>query len=226
MDGAGVVDGVDRRDGVTVSWRRIADGMPRREAAWALLRELLPAAVRLSNPCARCGGPHGAVRIEGADFVASVSYAGEYAVVAVGDRAAVSAIGVDAEPADDPRRDAAGMEGVLGRGEASVRSWTRVEAALKADGRGLRVDPATVRIDETPDGWTAAVPGGGLFFGADVAAPPALVVSVAVRPRVSSAPPPLGETPHTADRPGVSGAVRDVSRLTGGVGGASGRATA
>lgn len=212
-------------DDVDVAWRRIADGMPRREAAWGLLRELLPARARLSNPCARCGGPHGAVRVEGAAFVASVSYAGDFAVVAVGDATAVSAIGVDAELADDPRREAVGMHGLLGRGDASVRSWTRVEAALKADGRGLRVDPAAVRIDERPDGWTATVPGGGILFGTDAAGPAALVVSVAVRPWVSSDPSPLRDTSGTVARHGVPSPRSEVSRLTGGVGEASDRAT-
>jgi len=165
-----------------VAWRRVPEGMLRRDVAWDLLRELLPPGSELSNPCARCGGPHGAVQVAGADAVAGVSYAGDFAVVAVGDAAAVAAIGVDAELAVDPRREAAGMRGVLGDGEASVRSWTRVEAALKADGRGLRVDPATVEVHETPGGWTARVPGGGTFLGTDASAPPDLVVSVAVLP--------------------------------------------
>ena len=76
------------------------------------------------------------------------------------------------------------MHGVLGRGEAAARSWTRVEAALKADGRGLRVDPATIEVHETATGWTAAVPDGGTFEGWDAAGPASLIVSVAVR-RVS-----------------------------------------
>ena len=55
--------------------------------AWDLLRVLLaregwPDAV-LSNPCARCGGPHGAVQVSGAPWRAAVSYAGGAAVAAI-----------------------------------------------------------------------------------------------------------------------------------------------
>ncbi|WP_345799875.1 chemotaxis protein CheY [Microbacterium sp. AZCO] len=170
--------------GVRIAWRAIPHGMPRRDAAWGLLVSMLPASARLSNPCPRCGGPHGPVRVEGADAVASVSYAGELAVVAVGDSRAIG-IGIDAEPESDPRRDAAGLDGVLGPGEASLRAWTRVEAALKADGRGLRVDPATVRVRDTPSGWIADVPDGGAFEGWDAEGPTGVLVSVAVR-RVSA----------------------------------------
>ncbi len=161
------------------------DGTPRRDVAWSLLRELLPPGATIDNPCPRCGGPHGPVRIQGAPATASVTYAAGRALVAVctgADAAGIAALGIDAEPIIDARRDAAGLTGVLGAGEASVRSWTRVEAALKADGRGLRVDPATVTVDEEPGGWTARVPGGGTISGWDAAGPADLVVSVAVRP--------------------------------------------
>lgn len=174
--------------GVRVAWRAVADGIPRRDVAWDLLREQLPPGAVIDNPCPRCGGPHGPVRIRGAQATASVTYAGGRAVVAVcsgADVAGIAALGIDAEPLDDARRDAAGLAGVLGPGEASVRSWTRVEAALKADGRGLRVDPATVGIEEHPGGWTARVPGGGTMSGWDAAGPDDLVISVAVR-RVSA----------------------------------------
>jgi 4'-phosphopantetheinyl transferase len=128
--------------------------------------------------------------VDGAPFVASVSYAGNLAVVAVAPRTAeVSAIGVDAELDLDRQRDAAGLGGVLGGDrEVTVQEWTRVEAALKADGRGLRVDPALVRVDDDPAGWTARVPGGGEITGWDAAALAGVTVSVAVlRPTRSAA---------------------------------------
>lgn len=177
-------------DGVRIAWRAVAEGMPRRDVAWELLRELLPPGAVIDNPCPRCGGPHGPVRIRGAQAMASVAYAGGRAVVALcaaEDAAGLAAVGIDAEPVQDARRDAAGLAGVLGPGEASVRTWTRVEAALKADGRGLRVDPATVRIEEHVGGWTARVPDGGTMSGWDAAGPDDLVISVAVR-RVSEEP--------------------------------------
>ncbi|MFH8249384.1 chemotaxis protein CheY [Microbacterium sp. B2969] len=170
---------------VRLAWRVIPDGMPRRTVAWELLASLLPDTARLSNPCPRCGGPHGPVRIEGAASVASVSYAGDVAVVAVADASEFERVGVDAEPESHPQRDAAGLQGVLGAGEASLRSWTRVEAALKADGRGLRVDPASVIVRGTSAGWIAEVPDGGAFEGFDADGPEGVLVSVAVR-RIST----------------------------------------
>lgn len=147
-----------------------------------MLRSLLPAGTRLSSVCPRCGGAHGPVTVEDAAVRVSVSYAGAFAVVAIADGAAVSALGIDAELAHDPVRDALGLAGVLGPGSsASVRAWTRVEASLKADGRGLRVDAAGVRVRTRPDGWTADVPEGGTFDGWDAEGPEGVVVSVAVR---------------------------------------------
>ena len=72
-----------------------------------------------------------------------------------------------------------------GGGEATVRVWGRVEAALKADGRGLRVEPATVVVAPAADGWTAAAPDGDVYTGWDVPGPPGVLVSVAVLSRVS-----------------------------------------
>lgn len=165
-----------------VAWRRVPRGAPRRDTAWALLHEMLPAGALLGNRCSRCGGPHGAIVVENAPFAASVSYAGDLAVAAVaplGD--GVIAIGVDAEPDVDPQRDRAGLRGVLGGDrEVPVREWTRVEAALKADGRGLRVDPAGVGLVVGAAGWTASVPGGHRIIGWDAAAPAGVTISVAV----------------------------------------------
>ena len=166
---------------VRLTWARIPTGAPRRDIAWGLLRELIPGAV-LSNPCLRCGGPHGPVRVDGAAVAASVTYAGDYAIAGVVSLCEATALGIDAELAVDPRRDAAGLAGVLGEGRpADVRAWTRVEAALKADGRGLRVDPALVEVTEGVDRWTARVPGRAVEMpGVDLIGPPGVVVSAAV----------------------------------------------
>ncbi|WP_243073897.1 chemotaxis protein CheY [Microbacterium sp. SS28] len=177
-------------DGIRIAWRDIPEGSPRRDTAWRLLRELLPDGAELTNPCPRCGGSHGPVRVSGAPAVVSVTYAGPLAIVAVADTGAVTAIGIDAEPVEDARRDAAGLAGVLGAGAASVRSWTRVEAALKADGRGLRVDPASVRVREHDTRWTAVVPGAEHLQGWDAEGPEGFVVSVAVRVSAAAAPQP------------------------------------
>lgn len=229
----------DPLETVRVAWAEVGTGAPRREIAWSLIRDLVPGAV-VSNPCRRCGGPHGPVRVEGAETVASVSYAGGLALVAVADAAAARALGVDAEAAEPSARaqrrtasatrrcarrpdggspvssaavhhtvSAAGLDGVLGSG-ATLRDWVRVEAVLKADGRGLRVDPADVRVDPCPaaeGGWLAVIADrriGGTatagpattprrserpadsgvgFAGRDVAGPTGVLVSVAVLPR-------------------------------------------
>jgi 4'-phosphopantetheinyl transferase len=120
------------------------------------------------------------VVVAGAPIVASVTYAGDVAIVAVAHTRDAAALGIDAEPLDDHRRDRAGMAGVLGEGEATVRDWTRVEAVLKADGRGLRVDPAAVALAVGEDGWTATVPGGATYGGWDAAGPPGIELSVAI----------------------------------------------
>ena len=171
------------RPAVEIAWRPAPAAALRRDVAWALLRDMLPPGAQLHNSCARCGGPHGAVVVENAPFAASVSYAGGLAVVAVAPLGGgVTAIGVDAEADLDTPRDAVGLRGVLG-GDRDVvlREWTRVEAALKADGRGLRVDPAGVQLAGGEDGWTAHVPEGGEIIGWDAAAPPGVTISVAVR---------------------------------------------
>ncbi|MDL9981058.1 chemotaxis protein CheY [Microbacterium candidum] len=156
-------------DGLRIAWRPVPPGTARRDTAWALVRELV-GDVDIVAPCPFCGGPHGPVQLPGTPWRASVSYAGEVAVVGVMPAADATAFGIDAEPAGTP----------------GARAWTRVEAALKADGRGLRVAPESVRI--TPDGseWTAVVPGRDgegerRYRGVDVTAPDDLVVSAAFR---------------------------------------------
>ena len=170
---------------VELAWTEVPHGAVRREHAWRLLAGMLPRGAELANPCPRCGGAHGPVVVAHAPFVASVTYAGGYAVAAVAATTDAAALGIDAEPEHDARRDTAGMNGVLGGGEATVREWVRVEAALKADGRGLRVDPATVAVvvvAPRPDHWRASVPGGSVYTGWDVPGPPGVVVSVAILP--------------------------------------------
>lgn len=186
---------LDLLDGVRVAWRAVADAATRRDAAWTLLGEMLPGA-RVSNPCPRCGGPHGPVRIAGVDAVANVAYTGAWAVVAVAEGTGVRALGIDAEtvppPGDDDRmpRLSASLERVLGR-SATLRDWVRVEAALKADGRGLRVDPAHVRLDTAeaaPERWRARVAGRSIrVLGRDVPGPAGVLVSVAAVPARGSA---------------------------------------
>lgn len=148
-----------RRWGVRVRSVALEPGIPRRETAWRLARQMLPASSALSARCPSCGADdHGPVRVSGVSARASIAYAGDRAVVAVSTDPRVRALGVDAERRRAPVRDAAGYDGLFSSGvPASVRSWTRVEAVLKALGTGIRRDPRTVRPSGTGRRWRASV---------------------------------------------------------------------
>lgn len=169
------------RPRVRLTWATVPAGTPRREVAWSLLRGMLAPGAVLSNPCPRCGGPHGPVRSTDASARPAVAYAGDTAIAAVAD-AGPGRFAIDAEPEVDAARDAAGLDGVLGsRSGVQLRDWVRVEAALKADGRGLRVDPALVGV--TARGgteWCADVPDGDPVAGWDLDGPPGIVLSAAL----------------------------------------------
>ena len=102
-----------------------------------------PAAVPLSATCPECGGPHGQPRIPGLTVSLSRCAA---AIVAVA--ATEGSVGIDVEPLEGSAERAAAIAAVAGgrRGGGGIRRWTSVEAALKADGRGLRVDPRDVSV--------------------------------------------------------------------------------
>ncbi|MDQ1136171.1 4'-phosphopantetheinyl transferase [Microbacterium sp. SORGH_AS 1204] len=79
------------------------------------------------------------------------------------------------------------------RSAADAREWARVEAVLKADGRGLRVDPSRVTVRATGDGWVARVtesnrhPSGAgriEWRGWDLDGPAGVVLAVAVEAAV------------------------------------------
>lgn len=113
-----------------------------------LLTEWLGAGTVDATACAVCGGDHGPVEVRGVPARASVSYAEGLVAVALGRTAR---LGVDVErpagrpPTDDAR--AVDLGRLLGvPAERALRRWTQVEAVLKADGRGLRVDPGRVRV--------------------------------------------------------------------------------
>ena len=170
---------------ISVRWAWAPDRATRREVAWELLRSLVPnPAARITNTCERCGGPHGRVRVEYGGVHASVAYAGGWAFACVAPHGDAAAVGVDAESVSDAKRDAAGLTGIVRAGViTSIREWTRIEAVLKADGRGLRVDPAGVALIAHGPEWTATVAGSDReFVGADVIGPPGIFVSVAFAP--------------------------------------------
>jgi len=179
---AGVVQGATV-EGVRIAWARTTPG-DRRETGRGLIRalaaELAPGAdVRIEQRCPVCGGPHGRPLLPHAPLLASAAYAGPWVVVAVARRQDADAVGIDVElegsapelsllfaPADPP----------------DLRGWTAIEAALKADGRGLMVPPDRVRLSPglSPGGY-AAVPDGGGFRILPVAAAPGTIVTLALR---------------------------------------------
>ncbi|MGZ0713054.1 chemotaxis protein CheY (plasmid) [Coraliomargarita sp. W4R53] len=166
---------------VHLRWSRVPPGAVRREVAWSLIRSIVGDSILISNPCPHCGGPHGPVHLDASGIRASVSYAGETALVAVvfGD---YDGFAIDAEPLHSPTRDAASLEGVLGsRTDVTVRDWIRVEAALKADRRGLRVDPATVVVStDSAASWSALLPDSPPIAGWDITGPEDIAVSAAI----------------------------------------------
>ncbi|MCM3614656.1 hypothetical protein M3672_09435 [Microbacterium enclense] len=74
-------------------------------------------------------------------------------------------------------------------GTADAREWARVEAVLKADGRGLRIDPSRVTVNASGDGWVARIvdpdrrpsgAGRSEWRGWDLDGPAGVVLAVAV----------------------------------------------
>ncbi|NQX29388.1 4-phosphopantetheinyl transferase [Microbacteriaceae bacterium VKM Ac-2854] len=123
----------------------------------AELTGLTASAITVSAVCAECGGPHGRPLLcgpNGAIDGLSLSIAHCAAAVV----AAVSwdgVVGVDVEPVAGSADRAGAIVEVAGvpfgdsrRPADPLQHWTRIEAALKADGRGLTVDPRRVRIHE------------------------------------------------------------------------------
>lgn len=113
------------------------------------------ASVRVSACCAECGGPHGRPVVSGSDrldrLAVSIAHCPDAVVVAA---SADGPVGVDVEPASGSVERLRAITEVAGAPFSDVRvadpvlHWTRVEAALKADGRGLTVDPRRVRVHE------------------------------------------------------------------------------
>ncbi|MDN4615278.1 hypothetical protein P5G50_12555 [Leifsonia sp. F6_8S_P_1B] len=103
--------------------------------------------VAIDATCPDCGRSHGRPRAKGeATLHLALSHAAGHAFAV----AASAPVGIDAEALDtDParlREAAALLAHPVDRPRAALRAWTATEAVLKADGRGLRVDPSAVRL--------------------------------------------------------------------------------
>ncbi|WP_103662842.1 4'-phosphopantetheinyl transferase superfamily protein [Microbacterium sp. CJ77] len=182
-----------RRSGVRVASQAIPRDRARRDVADALVARLAGPygeSVTVGRRCERCGASsHGRPLVAGAPVHASISYAGDLVVAAVADACRVLALGIDAERVSRVRRD--DLRGVITPGHGtSLRRWTRVEAVLKADGRGLSIEPARVRIERSVRGVHGSIAGGdtGTAVGAldirprllRVRGPRGVVISLAV----------------------------------------------
>jgi 4'-phosphopantetheinyl transferase len=125
------------------------DGRALLRALVAELAGVAEAGIRIVARCPDCGGDHGRPVVMAPDAATdvrvSLAHAGGVTVAAalVG-----GAVGIDAEP----RPHAADAFPAL-------RRWTRIEAVLKADGRGLRVDPETVEFESTDTLLVGSAPG-------------------------------------------------------------------
>jgi len=134
-----------------------------------LVRELTGSTPVISAVCPDCGGCHGKPTIEGSELHVSLSRIPGLAVAAANWS---SAVGIDVELLDQPQGRLDAIESWTG--SRDVRAWTRIEAVLKADGRGLRVAPSDVRVD-----GDRAILDGVTYDLEEVAVAPDVVVSVA-----------------------------------------------
>jgi 4'-phosphopantetheinyl transferase len=111
-----------------------------------------------STACERCGGDHGGPRLERAPVAVSVSYAGSVVAVAAAVQTEAVSVGVDIErlPADGAARPLRELDRLFSpRPAPDIQGWTLIEAALKADGRGLAVDLADLEVGEEGTGVTS-----------------------------------------------------------------------
>jgi len=145
----------------------------------------------LSTLCERCGGNHGRPRLERAPVAVSISYAGTMVAVAAVPHVDAVAVGVDLEAltpggASQPLHSLDRL--FLPHSPPDTAGWSLIEAAVKADGRGLTIDLADVVVGDVGTGtsrrWRAVrLP--GRFDAVDAAVvggPPGFVLSAAMVP--------------------------------------------
>lgn len=134
-------------------------------AGRALIREVVlrlggGPRIPLDSRCERCGQDHSVPRTPG--FTLSVSHAD--GLVAVAASRGTDALGIDLE-SDGAASRVAQLGPIFAPADPpDLAAWTRIEAAIKADGRGVGIDPATVRLrDAAPNGgapqWSVVLPG-------------------------------------------------------------------
>ncbi|WP_091230393.1 hypothetical protein [Microbacterium sp. 3J1] len=143
--------------------------------------------VSIDSRCERCGRHHAAPRADGVSL--SVSHTEGLVVAAAAPWPA--SVGVDIEPSSSAARVAELASLFAPAAAPDLAGWTRLEAALKADGRGLDVDLGTVRMlpapgpDSGPGSrsapWSVLLPGrASAITAATVAGPVGHTLSVAL----------------------------------------------
>lgn len=158
----------------------------------AALAALLPEGAVVSGAlCPDCGRPHGGpvVNVDGtaspgaAAIHASISHAGDGSIAAV----SPARVGVDVERRDAPLR--APLPVAVPPREDPLQHWTRIEAVLKADGRGLRVDPREAVLSRAGEGWLARLDG-RVYRVHDIPLTPDHAIAIALEQTSRSEPPP------------------------------------
>ena len=157
-----------------------------------------PTDLAFTTTCERCGADHGRPRFERAPVAVSVTYAGSVVAVGAARIADAAAVGVDIEraPAAGQRGPMRDLDRLFAPAPApDIQDWTLIEAALKADGRGITVDLAELRVGETGSGRAAGsrairIPGRVDAVDAQVLpGPSGFVLSAAMVPAAGAQPP-------------------------------------
>ncbi|MBO0980794.1 hypothetical protein [Microbacterium sp. SD291] len=171
---------------VRVAWAFGADA--RRRVLSRLLADAGAPDDDIVHQCPHCGSAaHGRPLTSSGTTVVSISHRGELAVAALAHADAAAAVGVDVE-ADRGREQMADLAPLFApRPPPDVRGWTAIEAAVKADGRGLRIAPGEVRLSDTagdllPGGRLIALQGDRRIEVVGVPAPEGYVISIAIDP--------------------------------------------
>ncbi len=145
-----------------------------------LVEELFPDATGWTvqpGVCPRCGERHAGVELVGVPARASVAYAEGLVVAAVAPSETVSRLGIDVERDAHDQERAEELRRLIGASRENVlRRWTRVEAVLKADGRGLLIDPGAVWL-RRGGGWIAG--GAQSYLVCEIDGPQGYLISLA-----------------------------------------------